>query len=88
MEASDILQFISRFSQNDFLTNEAGHYLVKFWNEGVRRIGAHTEFREEGQLSLLDFCQLVLPLENVYLRATATQRPSAKADDICFLVEK
>ena len=61
MEASDILQFVERFSEHDTMTMEAGHYLVKYWSESVRRNGLKSEFREEGQLSLVDFCQMVLP---------------------------
>ena len=88
MEASDIHQFIGRFKDNQLITADACHYIIRYWNETKKHIGLETPKKEEGYLSVMDFTQMVLPQENDLLRAIASQRPTMEADNIAILVER
>ena len=44
--------------------------------------------KEEGYLTITDFCQMVLPQENEILRAMATQRETFPVEDIAIQVER
>ena len=88
MEASDIQQFIARFTDEEMYQTEACHYLVRYWNEHKSYTGLGVPKKEEGYLSLTDFAALVLPQENEILRATATQRETFASADISYQVER
>ena len=88
MEASDIYQFIGRFNDNDLHTTDACHFLVRYWNEHIKRTGIQKAVKEEGYLTLPDFAQMILPQENEILRATATQRETYPVENISIMVEK
>ena len=55
MEASDIHQFIGRFRDNQLITPDACHYIVRYWNETKKNIGLEMPKKEEGYLSVMDF---------------------------------
>ena len=82
MEASDIYQFIGRFTDDDIYTSDACHFLVRYWNENKSNVGLGIPKKEEGYLALTDFAAMVLPQENEILRATAAQRETDAVENI------
>ena len=80
MEARDIFYFVGRLEESESHTIEACHYLIRYWCQSKQRIGVKDPISEEGNITLTDFCQMVLPHDNTILRATASQRVTHKAN--------
>ena len=55
MEASDIHQFIGRFRDNQLITPDACHYIIRYWNETKKHVGLEMPKKEEGYLTVMDF---------------------------------
>ena len=88
MEATDIFQFIGRFADDQLISVDSCHFIVRYWNETMKRTGLEMATKEEGYLSITDFAQMVLPQENEILRAIATQRETQPVEDIDIQVER
>ena len=69
----EILNFL-RDNGINHITEADCYYLVKFFDAD-----------EDGRLNYPDFMQMILPCNNPYLRATATQRPNVFINKFDFL---